>query len=318
MSMMSASEDSENLRAPLADLPASMLISIIQALPYEDLVLFVDLLLSSDHFKEMWHSQKMSTNLSCNALNNREYTTETLQWVLDRGINIRNFSLKMSISSPWEVRWDPEGAKYVSEGAKYRECTFYDACALSRNSQVVKAYIEFNDADVNAPNKDGQTPLRVACDRRRGDLEVVKALLAAGAGESINKPDKHGVTPLTSACDGGHLEVVKALLAAGASIHLPDLNGDTPLISACDGGHLEVVEILLAAGAGESINVSRKYALIEEACFNESVQMVHMLLEVGPAEWLSRDEKEYLLTMLRESDSNDDIVAVLQNVAVKE
>ena len=182
MSMMSALEDSENLRAPLADLPASMLISIIQALPYEDLVLFVDLLLSSEHFKEMWHSQKMSTNLSCNALNNREYTTETLQWVLDRGINIRNFSLTISSPSPWE-------------------CTFYDACALSRNSQVVKAYIEFNDADVNAPNKDGQTPLRVACDRRRGDLEVVKALLAAGAGESINKPDKHGYTPLTSACD---------------------------------------------------------------------------------------------------------------------
>ena len=189
MSMMSASEDSENLRAQLADLPASMLISIIQALAYEEIVLFVDLLLSSEHFKEMWHSQKMSTNLSCNALNNREYTTETLQWVLDRGINIRNFSLKMSISSPWE-------------------CTFYDACALSRNSQVVKAYIEFNDADVNAPNKDGQTPLGVACERRRGDLEVVKALLAAGAGESINVPDANGYTPLRIARARGHLKIV--------------------------------------------------------------------------------------------------------------
>lgn len=66
---------------------------------------------------------------------------------------------------------------------------------------------------------DGGTPLHWAS--RKGHLEVVRELLAAGADTQA----KNGVgkTPLHLASDGAHLEVFKELMVAGADIEEKDM-----------------------------------------------------------------------------------------------
>ena len=51
------------------------------------------------------------------------------------------------------------------------------------------------------------------------------------------------------AAQNGHLEIVQALLAAGAEVNAKTDKGLTALIEAIEKGHTETVQALLAAGA---------------------------------------------------------------------
>ncbi|KAG2498599.1 hypothetical protein HYH03_003350 [Edaphochlamys debaryana] len=98
---------------------------------------------------------------------------------------------------------------------------------------------------LEATNEDGATPLIMSA--IHGNVEVVRALLAAGA--RTEPAGKDGATPLIAAAYSGHAQVARALLAAGARIEAARQDGATPLIIAAFLGHTEVVEVLLAAGA---------------------------------------------------------------------
>ena len=78
--------------------------------------------------------------------------------------------------------------------------------------------------------------------------------LTSTAGVDVNchgRTGQGGSTPLhDAASEGGHLEIVKVLLAAGARVDaVDDCTEDTPLNLASYWGHLEIVDVLLAAGA---------------------------------------------------------------------
>ena len=93
----------------------------------------------------------------------------------------------------------------------------------------------------------GATPLLLAC--QEGHLEIVQALLAAGA--NLRARTLRGHAALHYASKNGHLGVVKVLLdAAGIEIDAVDNFGNTPLLLACSTGKLEVVRELLKQGAG--------------------------------------------------------------------
>ena len=65
-----------------------------------------------------------------------------------------------------------------------------------------------------------------------------------------------GITALQFAAQGGHREIVRALLEAGAKhTHGWAEDGSSPLIAAAGGGHSEVVQALLAAGADPNMDV---------------------------------------------------------------
>ena len=87
-------------------------------------------------------------------------------------------------------------------------------------------FINF-DADVNAQNKDGDTPLMIATEY--GYIGLVKLLLDSGA--DVNAQNKHGKTPLNIASYDCHSEIVKLLLNSGANINHKNKAGRSSLLS---------------------------------------------------------------------------------------
>ena len=88
--------------------------------------------------------------------------------------------------------------------------------------------------DVNAKDKDGNTPLLVASGR--GYKNVFEVLLENGA--DINAADKDGNTPLILALypnstyvTNKHIEIAESLIKNGADVNAADKFGFTPLMS---------------------------------------------------------------------------------------
>ena len=85
------------------------------------------------------------------------------------------------------------------------------------------------------------TPLRLAVENN--DIRIVQLLIDSGA-----DLDAGMSTALWDAAAEGYVEIVKALIVAGANINI-NCYGNTPLIVAVSHGHTEVVKMLIDAGA---------------------------------------------------------------------
>jgi len=101
----------------------------------------------------------------------------------------------------------------------------------------------------DARDEDGTTMLFRAAER--GDIFQVTAMLRASAGPSVTvrRWPRDGWSPLMVAAAGGHLEVVRQLLAAGAPVDQRNARGRTALMFAAFYGRFTVVSALLRAGA---------------------------------------------------------------------
>lgn len=93
-----------------------------------------------------------------------------------------------------------------------------------------------------------------------GDLVSVKKLLKKGVDPNFRNAAS-GVTPLGVATERGHLEVMKALLDAGASVNNPTNEGVTPIHIASQFGPAVGVELLCRRGA----NVNTTCPLFSDA-----------------------------------------------------
>ena len=132
--------------------------------------------------------------------------------------------------------------------------------------------------DVNAPDADGSTPLQWAA--HWNDLEMVKALLAAGAKPTA--ANRYGVTPLHEAATIGSAPVLSALLRAGAKPDSAYGEGETALMLAARSGNVDSVKLLLEANA--DVNAAEKFrgqtALMLAANENHA-EVVNALLAAG-------------------------------------
>lgn len=106
-------------------------------------------------------------------------------------------------------------------------------------------------ANVNAPDKQGNSALHTAARHRDG--EMVKLLIELGA--DPNKPDGDGYAPLHLAVLRNSPETVAALSAGGANLDLGDANGINALAIAIVESQYKAAIELIKLGAGVELVV---------------------------------------------------------------
>ena len=110
------------------------------------------------------------------------------------------------------------------------------------------------------------------------DLAKVNALIAAGA--DVNKGDTFG-TPLHTAVARGNLDIIKALLDAGANIEAKAVGAAHPLHFAALSNQPAAAALLIQRGAQiEALN-SQKMTALMVAALNGKVEVAEALIDAG-------------------------------------
>jgi len=121
-------------------------------------------------------------------------------------------------------------------------------------------------AHVNYRDKEGYTPLHVACDQSQ--VNVVKALISHGAlVNAFTYP--HRSTPLHESARQNNEDIIHLLCQAGAEVNCVNEKGNTPILIACKHECRNVVKALKYYGATKELSSKRlgrvKEILIENA-----------------------------------------------------
>ena len=124
-----------------------------------------------------------------------------------------------------------------------------------------------------------QTPPSLFQAAEKGDLEVVKLLLAQKA--DVNMKDERGWTPLIFAAKGGQTETAKLLLQSGADVNLVSSQGCPPLFFACEEGHLDSALFLLDRGAKLDIIAKTGMTALSAAANNGMPEIIKALIAKG-------------------------------------
>lgn len=126
---------------------------------------------------------------------------------------------------------------------------------------------------------DSQRGIKLYNAAARGELEIVKKLIAADAPIDFRYPEEDHWTPLQVAAYQGHTDVVKALADAGASIELKNDAGYTALYAAIKLGNLDTVKYLVEK-RGADVNtttLSGSTPLIEAARMGRAIDNVEIV-----------------------------------------
>jgi ankyrin repeat protein len=166
----------------------------------------------------------------------------------------------------------------LANGADANGVGPYGSTALMEASSVAKVRLLLaRGAQVNAKDESGQTALTRAVDR--GDVQVVEALLTAGA-EGLNAQNEDGETLLMRAVREGRTELAKLLLANGADVSLVDVLGDTVSVLAYAKG-LSEIEALARGPYPVEMTTALRNAWLRAAVAKKDESKVRELLAAG-------------------------------------
>jgi ankyrin repeat protein len=184
----------------------------------------------------------------------------------------------------------------LAAGARVDEANRYGVTPLlqaSRNGdvEVIRALLDAG-AQPTRWHPEGETPLMAAA--RTGRVDAVELLLSKGSFVNAADPFQEQ-TALMWASAEGHLEVVKALLAAGADPNLKahvstiterknadhPSGGFTALMFAARNGHSDVVMALIAGGADPKLTNADGATATIIAIVNDRFDLAKELLDLG-------------------------------------
>ena len=112
-----------------------------------------------------------------------------------------------------------------------------------------------------------------------GHLDIVKTLIAHGA--EVNKSTLTQSTPLRGASFHGFLEVMECLLRSGAEIDTPNCIGQSPLCIAAMRGKINAVKFLISKGASQSQTTINGYTILHLSATKGRIDVVKYLLSIG-------------------------------------
>lgn len=144
---------------------------------------------------------------------------------------------------------------------------------------LVKKMLAADSVDPNCAylDHDPRTPLVLAA--RKGNLEIVKLLIAAKA--DVNFRASGDETPLMAAAGHGHLEVTQYLVSQRAEVNRKVSGDGTALLVAARGGHLPVVQYLVDQGAEVNAQVGGDGTPLICAARSGRYAVAKFLLEKG-------------------------------------
>lgn len=124
----------------------------------------------------------------------------------------------------WKTATPEQIQKLIDDGASVTDDLLILAARDNSNPAVIEALIKAQ-ADVNARNKDGGTPLMLAA-MNNSNPAVIEALIKAKA--DVNARNKDGLTPLMfAAMNYSNPAVIEALIKAKADVNARDKAGNT-------------------------------------------------------------------------------------------
>src|ERR1041385_7632667 len=133
------------------------------------------------------------------------------------------------------------------------------------------------EADVNAVNSGGFTPLIAAAEK--GHQKIVALLLTHGA-EVKQATTDNGTTPLIVAAENGHRATVALLLDKHADVTQARTDGKTPLFIAVEKEHPATVALLLDNGAD-----------VTQSRTDDGATALHIAVSQGHREIVTRSEE---------------------------
>ncbi|XP_015591539.1 serine/threonine-protein phosphatase 6 regulatory ankyrin repeat subunit A isoform X3 [Cephus cinctus] len=128
------------------------------------------------------------------------------------------------------------------------------AAAMNNYAEVAQLFLQKHPSLVMAYTKDGNTCAHIAA--MQGSVRVIEELMKFDRQGVISAGNKlTEATPLQLAAEGGHAEVVKALVRAGASCADENRAGFTAVHLAAQHGHGQVLEVMRSS---QSLRISSK------------------------------------------------------------
>ncbi len=145
------------------------------------------------------------------------------------------------------------GADPLAEDSHFLGTPLHHA-AVGGHAEAVRCLLR-HGCPVGLYDEDGAAPLHLAVIGRSNAVDVIQALLDAGA--DINETDtSDGETPLMWAAQGEHIGSLKFLIQSHADLNKTDNLGWTALMKARISGQDEAAKILKQAGGEEHTNLS--------------------------------------------------------------
>ena len=147
------------------------------------------------------------------------------------------------------------------------------------SSELILNAIENRNADVNAADAYGVTPLIAAAESNQSP-EVIEILTDAGA--DVDARDKDGQTALMYAASANpNPAVISAIALQGAHVNARDNNRRTALMYAAWRNNADVVSALIDAGAEELADNKGWTPLFWAARYTEHPEVIGVLLDAG-------------------------------------
>ena len=171
--------------------------------------------------------------------------------------------------------WDNESERYIIDIAQRAVMSSNIFTAVKNNDTLKLQKAISGGGDVNAKDKDEESPLHYAVEKR--DKAMVKLLLKHNA--DINAKDKDEESPLHYAVEKRDKAIIKLLLKHNADINAKDKDEESPLHYAVEKRDKAIIKLLLKHNADINAKNENGWSPLHYAVKKVDKSMIKLLLK---------------------------------------